>query len=77
MGMGGFPALRAGPEGMGQWCRGAPGGEGNPSSTLISPSLPPFPAGRGCCTEPYLQNLKQGGGGAAEAGSHPRERGQG
>lgn len=51
---------------MGQWCRGAPGGEGNPSSTLISPSLPPFPAGRGCCTEPYLQNLKQGGGGGLQ-----------
>lgn len=36
--------------------------EGNPNSTLISPPLPAFLGGGGCCTEPYLQNLKQGGG---------------
>lgn len=34
-----------------------------PLSTPLFPPLPPFPAGRGCRTEPYLQNWKQGGGG--------------
>lgn len=28
----------------------------------MTPSLPCFPEGGGCCTEPYLQNPKQGGG---------------
>lgn len=32
-----------------------------PHSTPTFPSLPPFRAGRGCCTELYLQNWKQGG----------------